>query len=237
MAWQDIATSEIAAGAPITQELLAKLDLRDKAVIEGPAGGRWAEQTTDALTPIKFLTLFVPRGASAIYFECMAGVSTPGEAPSARIYITDGVTTSFGEFVSFASQVIRTRLAFPPVPVPAALRGALVSCYFDAEDSLGSAGLFAIENDTTSVQQGFGVRFGGPIVELAEVTTAPVTTGTFLLDPLYIPGIPALPAAGAAHHRKIYVLRRGDGLEDYLCICLKGHDDAYRWIIIGQGGP
>src|SRR3990172_6299412 len=102
MVWQNIAAAEIAAGAPITEELLVRMKDRATSAIEGPAGGYWPQVSMFGTgSPTRFLRVFVPRGASTIYVECNAWYRGPSNGnPQARIYATDGTTTSYSQYIT-----------------------------------------------------------------------------------------------------------------------------------------
>lgn len=163
MSWQNIAGAEIAAGVPITQELILKLDQRDKAALEVATGGYWSQVSNNILSDSRFMRYVrIPRAATNLYIECESGViGVVGAQPEARLYLKDPVTlvTSTGGFVALAGIVYPQRVQFPPIPVPALFRGALLELWFDANDTVSSATFFC-RNLATSATCGYGLRFG-----------------------------------------------------------------------------
>lgn len=162
--WLEIVSAEIAAGAPITQELLRKLVVRDKALCGHPIGGRWALQSANYLTDKLMFRVFTPRSASGMFVEMTSGITGSSNVPQMRLYITDGTTTSYGAYLAMKDATgsplsYPRRLEFPYVPIPAALRNKNVDCYFDGDDTT-TATTFYGSNVPTDATAGYGVRFG-----------------------------------------------------------------------------
>ena len=163
MSWQNIAAAEIAAGAPISQELILKLDQRDKAALECPVGGYWAQVSNNILSDSRFIRLIrIPRAASNLYIECETGpLGTVGSQPEARLYLKNPTTlaTSYGAFLDLGGGAMYPqRKQLPPIPIPGLFRGALVELWFDANDSVATA-TFYCRNLATSATCGYGLRF------------------------------------------------------------------------------
>jgi len=156
--WLDFGASELIVGAPITEELLIKFFSRDRGVVEGPAGGYWDSAIAAGTGNIQFLRLFVARGASEIHVECEALWSGTGNmTPQARLYATDGVTTSFGAYIAIDTSPYR-RVQFPPIKIATSLRNKMVRLHYQPADLPTTQ--YSIRNLETSPTVGYGVRFG-----------------------------------------------------------------------------
>lgn len=170
-AWREIVDGEIDAASPITQELIAKYLQNQRAVVEGPCGGRWLAVATNKDLDKRFIRVFVPRGAHGIEIECQAGLSagSPPGTPYIQLNISDGATTSYGGLVSMKQAdgvtniVYATRIRFPPIPIPVTLRNRMCDANMHIQDAAGSNAFFTIANypfNLTDATFGFGVRFG-----------------------------------------------------------------------------
>lgn len=162
MAWQDFGTSELAVNSPITQELITKMNDRDKSLCDGSVLWKWTPLSTGIGVDILFAKVWVPRSASFMYCQCQSGKSGgAGTAPRALIRATDGASPSAGGYADLTGIAQFSRVSFPVVPITAALRNKIVSLYFRAEDAPASTLLFYVGNVQTLPDMGYGVRFTG----------------------------------------------------------------------------
>jgi len=173
MTWRDIADTEIAAGQPITAELMAKYLLRDQAAASHPCGGTWAQvsATVTNIPDKTFLRLFVPRSAKYCYIECMAGVSpVTGIKPQMQLYWDDGNDLSFNDYTYLTDDGTDTgnnllypkRVQFKPITILTSSRGLIVNVQFKVHpNETVNTRNYLIANLPADVSgtAGYGVRF------------------------------------------------------------------------------
>jgi len=173
MSWKDIGDPEIAAGQPITAELMAKFLNRDNAAMGHYCGGKWREIACNATTtPDKtFAQIFIPRGARYLFVECESGVNThlPAAAWIGKLQLglDDGDSGCVSDFTTLEnpasmgdSLIYPKRVAFSPITLSAISRGQIVSIYFHIHpDDITYAHIYYMGNDPTRATAGYGIRF------------------------------------------------------------------------------
>jgi hypothetical protein len=159
MSWQDIAVGEIAAQAPITQELMRKLYDRDLALRESCGGGRWnAIMLSHGGTARWLRRYYVGRSCDWLYVRCESGkTGGAGTDPRMRLYAVMGATTSYGAFTSLLGIGYPTRVLFAPIPILAAMRSQYVELWAEAADAPASGLSMYLRNDPTASTEGYGI--------------------------------------------------------------------------------